>query len=62
MSGKTSAAAKNRYNRKAYDRIVISAPKGQKEIIKRYAESKGKSVNAFLLDLINAEIKQSAGD
>ena len=62
MGGKTSAASKNKYNAKAYDRIVISVPKGQKAIIKRYAESKGKSVNAFILGLINAEMEKSAGD
>lgn len=46
--GKTSAAVKNRYNNKTYDRINLVIPKGQKDIIKAYAESHGESVNGFI--------------
>ncbi len=46
--GKTSATVKNRYNSKAYDRINLTVPKGQKEIIKAHAESKGESLNGFI--------------
>lgn len=46
--GKTSAAVKNRYNEKAYDRINLTVPKGEKDIIKAHAESKGESVNSFI--------------
>lgn len=45
---KTSAKVKNRYNDKAYDRINLTVPKGQKDIIKAYAESHGESVNGFI--------------
>lgn len=45
---KTSAAVKNRYNNKAYDRIALVVPKGQKDIIKAHAESQGESVNGFI--------------
>lgn len=45
---KTSAKVKNRYNDKAYDRINLTVPKGQKDIIKAYAESQGESVNGFI--------------
>lgn len=45
---KTSAAVKNRYNDKAYDRINLTVPKGQKDIIKAHAESHGESVNGFI--------------
>lgn len=45
---KTSAAVKNRYNEKAYDRINLTVPKGQKEVIKAHADSQGESVNAFI--------------
>ena len=38
--GRTSAAAKNRYSNKAYDRIGILVRKGRKERIRSYAESK----------------------
>lgn len=40
--------ANNRYNAKAYDRINIAVPKGQKDIIKAHAESKGESINGFV--------------
>ena len=56
--GKTSAAVKNRYNEKAYDRINVVVPKGQKEIIKKLAESKGESVNGFIQRLITEEMKK----
>lgn len=45
---KTSAKVKNRYNDKAYDRINLTVPKGQKGIIKAHAESQGESVNGFI--------------
>lgn len=41
-------AANNRYNAKAYDRINIAVPKGQKDIIKAHAEKNGESVNGFV--------------
>lgn len=53
--GKTSAAVKNRYNDKAYDRINLTVPKGQKDIIRAHAEAQGESVNSF----INRAIKET---
>lgn len=46
--GKTSSTVKNRYNEKAYDRINLTVPKGDKEIIKNHAESQGESTNGFI--------------
>ena len=46
--GKTSAAVKNRYNAKAYDRINIVVPKGQKETIEAAAKAAGESVNGYV--------------
>ena len=40
--------ANNRHNAKAYDRINIAVPKGQKDIIKAHAEKNGESVNGFV--------------
>ena len=48
MGGKTSAAAKNRYNAKAYDRITLLVPKGSKEQIAEAARAKGQSVNSYI--------------
>ncbi len=47
-----------RYNRKAYERIELFVKKGQKQIIKDYADSQEKSVNRFILDLVESEIKR----
>ena len=48
MGGKTSAKSKNEWIAKAYDRINLTLPKGQKDIIKAHAESQGESVNGFI--------------
>ena len=56
--GKTSATVKNRYNEKAYDRISLMVPKGQKEVIKTHAESQGESLNGFINRIINEAIKK----
>ena len=47
-----------RYNKKAYDRINIFVKKGQRQIIKDFAESQGKSINRLFLDLVEAEMKK----
>ena len=48
MGGKTSAAAKNRYNNKTYDHITIIVPKGDKAQIKAAADSLGLSVTQYI--------------
>lgn len=48
MGGRASAASKNKWNAKAYDRINLTVPKGRKELIKAYAEGRGESVNGFI--------------
>ena len=53
----TSAAVKNRYNAKAYDRIVLCMKKGYKERIKEKADSLGVSVNKYISDLIVADLE-----
>ena len=45
-----------RYNKKAYDRIDLVVKKGQREIIKNYAASQGKSLNRFILDAVEKEM------
>lgn len=54
--GKTSAAVKNRYNDKAYDRINLTVLKGQKDVIKTHADSRGESVNGFIQRAIDETI------
>ena len=45
-----------RYNKKTYDRINIIVKKGQRQVIKDFAASQGKSLNRFVCDLIEAEM------
>ena len=47
-----------RYNKKAYDRIDIIVKKGQRQIIKDFAASQGKSLNRFILDAVEAEMNR----
>jgi uncharacterized protein (DUF1778 family) len=56
--GKTSSAVKNRYNDKAYDRINLIVPKGQKDVIKAHAEFMGESLNGFINRAISETIKK----
>lgn len=53
-----------RYNKKTYDRIEIKVKKGQKNKIVQYATQQGKSVNQFIVDLIDKEMSgtKEAGD
>lgn len=48
----THWTVKERYNRKAYDRIVIIVPKGQRKLIKMQADRHNMSVSAYIRDLI----------
>lgn len=47
-----------RYNKKAYDRIDLVVKKGQRQIIKDFAASQGKSLNRFILDAVEAEMNR----
>ena len=53
---KTSAAVKNRYNSKAYDRISVVCKKGDKEKYQKHAEKNGKSLNGLINELLEREI------
>lgn len=48
MGGKTSAKSKNTWITKAYDRINLTVPKGQKDLIQAHAETQGESTNGFI--------------
>ena len=50
-----------RYNKKAYDRIEVKVKKGRKAGIFAYAAAQGKSVNQFIVDLIDQEMKSGTG-
>ena len=48
MAGKASTRAHNKYNAKAYDRVNLTLPKGQKEMVQAHAVARGESVNGFI--------------
>ena len=47
-----------RYNKKAYDRIEIKVAKGRKAKIFSFAASKHKSVNQFIVELIDIAMNE----
>lgn len=56
MGGKASAASKNKWNAKAYDRINLTVPKGRKATIEARAKETGESVNGYINGLIRADV------
>ena len=53
--------ANNKYNDKAYDRINVAVPKGQKDTIKAHAEGRGESVNGFVNRAISETMERDNG-
>ena len=62
MGGKNSYESIKRYEDKAYDKVLVRMPKGQKEVIKAHAEKHdGGSVNSFINRAITNQIEQDEG-
>ncbi len=55
---KTNAQIKNDYAKKTYDDIRLQVKKGQKDVIRKHAESRGMSLNGYINALIEADMKQ----
>lgn len=47
-----------KYRKKAYDRLEITIPKGKKEAIRNFAETKGESINSFVNRLIDEAMQK----
>ena len=45
---KAQQRAVNKYVANNYDRVLVTMPKGQKDLIKSHAEAHGESVNGFI--------------
>ena len=56
--GRTSSDVKNRWNAKAYDRIELRVKKGQKDAIKASADEAGLSLNAYIQQAIEKQMKR----
>ena len=48
----------NDYNARAYDRINLIVPKGDKETIKAWADELGQSVNGYINKLIADDLER----
>ena len=55
-NSKARIDANNRYNAKAYDRINIAIPKGQKETVQKAADREGLSINAYIIKAVLAQL------
>lgn len=51
--------SKNKYLKEKVENLMIRVPKGQKSAIQEFAKSKGKSVNSFVVELINKEMNNN---
>ena len=58
MGGRTSAASKNKWMAKAYDRVNLTMAKRKKETIHAHAEARGESVNGFINRAIDQTMEQ----
>ncbi len=57
--GKASTRAQNKYILKKYDRINLTVPKGQKEVIQAHVGAYGRnSVNSFINEAIDEKIER----
>lgn len=55
----TSTEVKKRWNKKAYDAIHLTIPKGQREVLKEHAKLlDGGSVNGFIKRAIYEQMKR----
>lgn len=62
MVSKAQQKAVNKYVKQNYDRVNVTMPKGKKDEYKLHAQSKGMSLNAYIIGLIEADIKKEQGN
>ena len=56
--GTSATRAKRKYNAKMYERLEITVKAGEKEKIKQRAGKIGKSINAYITDLIYEDMSK----
>ncbi len=59
---KAQQKAVQKYVKNNYDRVVVTFPKGKRELIKEYAFSHGESMNAFIVRAVNERIERECND
>lgn len=55
---KAQQTAVNKYVKNNYDRINVTFPKGQREVLKNHAAQRGESVNAFIIRSVNETMER----
>ena len=50
--------ATRKWEAKAYDRVALNVPKGQRQIIKDFASAHGYSTNAFILEAVTEKMQR----
>lgn len=58
VTRKSQQKATNKYIKNHYDRLNITLPKGQRDVIARIAAKKGESVNGFVRRLIDEALSK----
>lgn len=58
---KAQQKAVNKYVRENYDKLLLTMPKGQKEVIKAHAEAHSESVNGFINRAISETMERDKG-
>ncbi len=59
-TSKAQQKAVQKYVKANYDRVVVTLPKGKREVIKEYASRCGESMNAFIVRAVNQAMEQDA--
>ena len=62
MVSKAQQKAVNKYVKQNYDRVNVTMPKGKKDEYKAHAQSKGLSLNSYIINLIETDIKKEQGE
>lgn len=60
--GRNSNESIQRYNKKAYEDIRLRVKKGKKEKIQARAAELEKSINSYIVDLIEADLKKGKSE
>lgn len=49
-----------KYMKEKRDKLTLDMPKGKKEYYKKYAESKGKSLTALIMELLDKDMNSQS--
>jgi len=58
VQSKAQQKAVNKYVKNNYDRINVTFPKGQKEILREHAKKQNESVNAFIVRSVSETMER----